>query len=465
MSELIISVAGMRGVVGKTLTLQTVLPYVAAFSHCSPGGSFVITRDSRASGAFFADAIHATLNALGRSTIDGAIAATPTTGFLVRQLNAVGGIQITASHNPSEYNGIKLFSLHGRILSNNEGKKVVEKYNEYAESSPSMPIHWNRYDDIGVRTPFLNLTSGHLAAVTHTIDYDAVREKKYKVLLDANHGAGGLLGEWLLDGLDCQVTVLGQQPSGLFAHQPEPTPDNLVSVCEQVKRLNVDVAFCQDPDADRLAIIDGDGRYIGEEKTVALCVEHLLNTATSSQPHPCKRTLGPIVINCATSRMSEDIAKKYDVPVYRSAVGEANVVDLMLAKKAMFGGEGNGGPIDPKVGYVRDSFVGMAHILDAMARTEKTIAQLADMLPQYSLAKRKTTVRSEDIPKYLDRVAEAYKQFPTDRLDGVRIDCGDAWVLLRGSNTEPIIRFFAEAPTDERANQLCDEIEALLAKP
>ncbi len=454
MSELIISVSGLRGIIGETLNPVVAGAYVRAFSSCCPPGPFVVTRDSRPSGAVLADAIHSVLNSTGRPTIDAAAAATPTTGILIRHLHAAGGIQISASHNPIEYNGIKLFSADGRVVPKPQGQKVLDAY----QTGKAV---WVGHDKLGYRTVCKDTISEHLQAVIRTVDTDAIRERKFKVLLDSNHGAGALLGERLLDTLDCQITVLGGAPNGRFEHIPEPTADNLKTVCDKVRQLGVDVAFCQDPDADRLAIIDGNGRYIGEEYTVALCLDHLLRT-TGNAKHPHRRTKGPIVINCATSRMSEDIAQKYDVPIFRSAVGEANVVDLMLEKKAMFGGEGNGGPIDPKIGFVRDSFVGIAQILDAMAARKKSVAELADELPSYAMVKRKATVELAKVPAMLDKAAAAFSNLPCDRLDGLRIDHGDAWVLLRGSNTEPIIRVFAEAPTEERANALCDDVENVL---
>ncbi len=454
MSEPIISVSGLRGIVGESLNPLVAGMYALAFSASTPPGPFVITRDSRPSGAVLADVVHALLNSAGRPTVDAAVAATPTTGILIRQLRAAGGIQISASHNPIEYNGIKLFSAEGRVVPKNLGQQVLERYREHQ-------VDWVRHDRLGFRSTCKNTISEHQMLVSKTVDVDAIRRCKFKILLDSNHGAGALLGERLLDVLDCQVTLLGGAPDGRFAHLPEPTADNLRSVGEKVRELGVDVAFCQDPDADRLALIDAAGRYIGEEYTLAICLEHLLRTASEGKhPHPRKK--GPVVINCASSRMSEDITKKYGVPLFRSAVGEANVVDLMLEKNAMFGGEGNGGPIDPEVGFVRDSFVGIAQVLDAMAARNQPLANLADELPRYAMVKRKATVELEKVPTLLDKAATAFKHLPCDRLDGLRIDHGDAWVLLRGSNTEPIIRVFAEAPTEERANRLCDEVEAAL---
>lgn len=446
MSEPIISVAGLRGTIGNALNPDVAMRYAAAFSETSPEGLFVITRDSRPTGAMLANAIHAALNGIGRSTLDAGIAATPTLGILIRQYNAAGGIQISASHNPSEFNGMKLFSTEGRVIPKEPGSRVLE---QYKVGKP----RWTTHERIGHFAICPDATAAHLDAVLKTVNVEAIARRNFKVLLDVNHGAGAILGAKLLKHLNCNVTILGEEPTGEFLHTPEPTAENLTSVCEIVKSAGVDIAFCQDPDADRLAIIDGNGRYIGEEYTVALCMDHVFR---SGGKH------GPMVINCATSRMCEDIAQKYNVPIYRSAVGEANVVGLMLEKGAVFGGEGNGGPIDPAVGYVRDSFVGMVQILDAMTTTEKPVAELADSVPSYALVKRKMTVELSKVPAILEKVASSFKHLPNDRSDGLRIDHGDAWVLLRGSNTEPIIRIFAEAPTAERANLYCDEIEALM---
>ena len=455
MSEPIITVAGLRGVIGEALNPDVAMRYAAAFSATCPEGDFVITRDSRPTGKLLADAIHAALNAVGRSTLDGEVAATPTTGILIREHNAAGGIQISASHNPSEYNGMKLLSAEGRCITNEHGLRVLELYKT---SKPQ----WGTHENVGTQWYFSDRIKNHIEAILNTINVTAIAKQRFKVLLDANHGAGAVLGVPLLLRLNCKITILGEDQDGEFAHPPEPTAENLTSVCKKVANGDYDIAFCQDPDADRLAVIDGNGRYIGEEYTVALCMNHIYHQIRAATG--MSRKLGPMVINCATSRMCEDIAKKYDVPIFRSAVGEANVVDMMLEKEATFGGEGNGGPIDPAVGYIRDSFVGMAQILDAMVMTGKTIAELADALPKYAMVKRKleTADGGRQTTELLDKVAHSFKHLPCDRMDGLRIDHGDAWVLLRGSNTEPIIRIFAEAPTAERAEKLCDEIERLV---
>jgi phosphomannomutase len=234
-------------------------------------------------------------------------------------------------------------------------------------------------------------------------------------------------------------------------HPPEPTAENLAGVRQQVTAAGADVGFCQDPDADRLAIIDERGHYIGEEYSLAICLDHVL-----------AQRKGPVVTNCATSRMSEDLAKKYGVPFRRSAVGEANVVDAMLAADAVFGGEGSGGPIDPRVGLVRDSFAGMALVLAAMASRNQPISALAGSLPRYEIVKRTASLAPGKLTAALAAVEGRFSDARADRLDGLRLDWPDRWLIVRGSNTEPIVRIIAEAPTaaaaEELARQACDVV-------
>ncbi|MEM7314416.1 MAG: phosphoglucosamine mutase [Planctomycetota bacterium] len=355
MSQLIISVSGLRGIVGETLTPNVAANYVAAFANHLDDGPVVVTRDGRATGRMLADAIRAALCAVGRDVLDADVAATPTTGRLVRQYKAAGGIQISASHNPPPYNGIKLFGSEGRVVPATIGDQVLKSYQ--AESFP-----WKPHDALGSVTELEDTTSDHLNAVLGIVDLEKIRSCSFPVLLDSNHGAGSVLGGKLLAALGCNVTILGDTPNGQFAHTPEPTADNLKGVAAEITKLGAKVGFCQDPDADRLALIDENGRYVGEEYTVAACMDHILQTRK-----------GAVVTNCSTSRMSQDLAEKYGVPFFRSKVGEANVADLMKAENAVFGGEGNGGPIDPQIGYIRDSFVGMAIVLDSMAKTGKPL--------------------------------------------------------------------------------------------
>ena len=439
MSELIISVSGLRGIVGAELTAEVAVRYVEAFTRELPPGPVVVARDSRLSGPMLAEAVRTAIAGAGREAIDAGIAATPTTGVLVQHHQAAGGIQISASHNPPQYNGLKLFSAVGRVIPADEGERVREHYNRHETD-------WHAADQVGVVHACQDPHGEHLRRVLDVVDVPKIKARRFNVLLDANHGAGGLLGRMLLEALGTEVTILGESADGLFEHPPEPLAENLLSVSDAVRKVGADIGFCQDPDADRLAVIDETGRYLGEESTLALCADHLL-----------RQRPGPVVTNCSTSRMTEDIAERYNVPFFRSKVGEANVVDAMLAHKAILGGEGNGGVIDPRIVLVRDSFVGMALLLDAMASRDLRISQLADELPQYAIEKTKFRLATDKLPAAYAALAEHFGDATADRLDGLRLDWPGKWLLIRPSNTEPIVRVIAEAADPAEAQRLCAE--------
>ncbi len=457
-SPLIISVSGLRGEIGVTLTPDVAIRYALAYSKSVESSDpFVIAYDGRRSGSMFADAICSALNAVGRTTLYAGVAATPTVGVLVRQFKAAGGIQISASHNPRQFNGLKLFSSEGRVIPKKEGEKVLEVYKQ-SENAPMGMGGWVDVEKLGDRVLIEDSTVAHMEAVLKTVDVDLIRSKKYRVLLDSNNASGSLLGKRLLEALGCDVVICGDTPNGNFLHTPEPTVDNLQSVFNKIGEAGACVGFCQDPDADRLALVDENSRYIGEEYTTAICAKNRLQKASATGEK------GPfnLVINCASSRMSLDIAEEFGGKCYRSPVGEANVVDLMKAKNAIYGGEGNGGPIDPAVGFVRDSFVGMAQTLEFMARNDKPLSLLADEIQGYAIVKRKVGLPEGGFQKIVDLLTDAFANEEKNTEDGIRIDWENAWVLARPSNTEPIARIIAEAPTVERANELCDRVEKIM---
>ncbi|HWC90510.1 MAG TPA: phosphoglucosamine mutase [Pirellulales bacterium] len=446
MREPIISVSGLRGIVGESLSPEIAMRYATAWAALAPQGDVVLTRDGRASGPMLADAIRNALVVCGRSVIDAGVAATPTTGVLIRHFEAAGGIQISASHNPPQYNGMKLFSPEGRVISAAAGAHVISRYHSGQVDSVGQP-------GLGRVRTCDDSTTAHLDSVCRLVEVDRIRRHRFRVVLDANHGAGSLLGRRLLEHLGCQVTLLGEPPDGQFEHPPEPTAENLAGVLKQIPDAKAAVGFCQDPDADRLAIIDEQGMWLGEEYTLALCVDHVL-----------RERRGPIVTNCSTSRMSEDLAARYGVPFFRSAVGEANVTEAMWLHRAVFGGEGNGGPIDPRVGLVRDSFVGMALVLAAMAGRDMQVSQLAAELPRYEIVKTRIELPSEKVSPALAALEGRYPEATKDRLDGLRLDWPGKWLLVRASNTEPIVRAIAEAPTAAEAQKLCDEAASVMTK-
>ncbi|MFO0939728.1 MAG: phosphoglucosamine mutase [Pirellulales bacterium] len=440
MSEPIISVSGLRGTIGDQLTPLVAARYAAALAATLPKGTVVIGRDGRSSGSMLAAVVSATLQAHGLDVADLGPASTPTVGVQVRALKAVGGIQISASHNPKEYNGLKLFGSDGRVLSKHLGENVLSGYRNNAH-------RWVNVDNLGKPVHVADPHAVHLGKVLDTVDVDLIRSKKFRVVLDSNHGAGGILGARLLQELGCDFTVLGLEPNGQFWHKPEPLAENLVEVANRVRHEKADVCFCQDPDADRLAVIDENGHFIGEELTLALCLLQSL---------PSIKTAGYVVTNCATSSVSKFVAEKFGHKLLQSAVGEANVADCMIANAAVFGGEGNGGPIDPAVGYVRDSFVGMARILCLLAQTGQTVSQHVASLPPLAMVKDKVTLDGSELPRLFEKLIAGMPGAQVSRMDGLKLEWPDRWLLVRGSNTEPIVRFIAEAPTTELARQLCD---------
>jgi phosphomannomutase len=454
---LIVSVSGLRGIVGDSLTPEVAVRYVAAFAETLPPGPIVIGRDGRTSGPLLAAALTEHLTRSGRDVIDCGIAATPTVGIVVRQERAAGGVQISASHNPAPYNGLKLFSAEGRVLPATAGAEVLRRFQMPA--AVAEPAGQSVTKSGTVRQ--IDGGPAHIALVAKTIDVEAIRRRRPRVWLDAGHGAGSRVARPLLEHLGCEVVVEGGEPDGLFEHTPEPTADNLADMLPRIRLEHADIGFFQDPDADRLAIATADGRYIGEEATLGLAVQAVL-----------AKTPGPIVVNCSTSGMAAMIAAKHGVPCHVSAVGEANVVDAMLASGAILGGEGNGGVIDPRVVLVRDSFVAMALVLERMCTAGGadhglvSIESLAQSLPKLVMKKTKIDLSPETrgpaLAAALDRIGLAFPEAQASRLDGLRLDWKGGWLLVRASNTEPIVRIVAEAADAAAVDEAIQKATAAL---
>ncbi len=447
---LIVSVSGLRGVVGSTLTPGVATRYAAAFAATLPPGPIVIGRDGRTHGPLFAAALRDFFVASGRDVIDCGIAATPTVGIVVREERAAGGIQISASHNPSQYNGLKLFSAAGRVLPAADGARVLARFHALPDRVEATGAVRGRVRDV-------DGGPAHVRLVAATVDVEAIRRRRPRVWLDAGHGAGSRGARLLFEHLGCEFTIAGGEPDGLFEHPPEPTAENLAAMLPQIRHQHADVGFFQDPDADRLAIATADGRYIGEEATLALCVEAVL-----------AKTPGPIVVNCSTSGMAAAIAARYGVPCHVAAVGEANVVDAMLTHGAVLGGEGNGGVIEPRVVLVRDSLVAMALVLERLA-TGGTIDAMAHGLPQRIMKKTKIDltpdVQGPGLAAALERIERAFPHARASRLDGLRLDVSGGWLLVRASNTEPIVRLVAEGETEAIVDDALLRARAALQAP
>ena len=443
-SELIVSVSGIRGVVGEGLTAEATARFAAAYGAFVNGGRVVLSRDGRPSGEMLRHAVVAGLTAAGCVVEDIGIAPTPTCGFAVRFLNAAGAIQITASHNPAPWNGLKMFGPDGAVLSADAGREVKRLY----ESGEFARATW---DAIGtVRVP-PDVHAEHAKVVLDQVSVARIAGQGFRVYLDANAGAGGPLGTKVLNDLGCAVVQNECEPTGRFAHEPEPIPAHLADIAPWVPQTESAVGFVLDPDSDRLALIDEKGECVSEEATLALAVKFRL-----------REERGPVVINMSTSRMTDDVARAAGCVCFRSAVGEANVVGRMREVGAVIGGEGNGGVIDPRVGWVRDPFIGMAQILSLMATEQKPLSQLVAELPRYAMLKTKFTVPREKLPAALDAVQARWPDAHANFDDGLRLDGADWWLHVRGSNTEPVVRVIAEAPTAEGAQRLCDEAGAVV---
>ncbi len=450
---LMMSVSGVRGVIGESLTPTLAAELGCAFGTHLRGGIVVVGRDSRPSGPMVQQAVVSGLLATGCRVILLEIASTPAIALLVRQHRAAGGMVITASHNPVIWNGIKFLTSdavdgNGVAPPPQQAERIFDIYHRKAfELADVNRLHEPVQD--------LLAAAAHVDAVLRIVDQKTIASKRFRVVLDSVNGAGGGEGRMLLEKLGCDVAHINAEPTGQFAHTPEPLAENLTQLCTVVREQNAAAGFAQDPDADRLAIVDEAGRYIGEEYTLALAAKYMFRA------HP-----GPAAANLSTSRMIDDLAAEAGPPccVYRSAVGEANVVETMRINKCTIGGEGNGGVIDPRVVPVRDSLVAMALTLQLMTDTGRSIGELVATIPRYTMVKQKFECSKERIAAVLDAVRRRYAAEKINDSDGVRIDFPDGWVHVRGSNTEPIIRIIAEAPTQERCESLLQDSRMLVTE-
>jgi len=449
-AALMISVSGVRGVIGQTMTPTLAMEFGQAFGHflrqTVPSDKplrVAIGRDTRPSGPMVLSALTAGLLSVGVNVVDVGIATTPSVALMGRFLGTAASIVITASHNPIIWNGIK-FLRHDGIAFPPEQAAAIKAAWE-ARAGELQPI-----ENIGHLQTDSRVHAHHVQTVLPLVDVKAIVSRHFRVVLDSVNGAGCIGTPMLLGKLGVEMVHLNGEATGHFAHIPEPTKENLTDLCAQVKRHKAAVGFAQDPDADRLAIVDELGNYIGEEYTLALGTYARL----LSKP-------GPVVANLSTSRMVDDIAAKFGCTVYRTPVGEANVAGKMKDVNAVIGGEGNGGLIDLRVGPVRDSFLAIAMTLDLMTRTGKTISQLVAELPRYAMLKTKFECTRAQADALVVKAKNALSQERIDTQDGVRVDFADGWVHVRPSNTEPIARVIAEAKTPERAQELVALIEAL----
>lgn len=435
-----VSVSGVRGIVGESLTTSLISDFSSSFGEYVGGGRVVVGRDTRPSGKMIENAVIAGLLAVGAQPVVIGIVPTPTVQIIVDELNANGGIAITASHNTEEWNALKFIGKSGIFLNHIEAAELLDIYNQPDISYASERNYRNmRFINKGFEF--------HKKRIFKNINTEKIKKSKLKVLVDCCNGAGAYYSESFLRSLGCEVQCLNDEKDGIFRRKPEPTAENLTVLCEKMKNEDFDIGFAQDPDADRIVVIDSDGVPAGEQYSLILAAEHIL----SKNP-------GKVVANIQTSKALEHIVEKHNSEIIHSKVGEINVTGKMLKVDAVLGGEGgSGGIIWPKVHPCRDSFTGMALILEMLAERNCGIKEILKDIPRYYSSKIKVPCSSEKAMRVVRNLRKKYKDLSPNTIDGLRLDWQDAWVLIRPSNTEPVMRVNAESLSEQRADEICAE--------
>jgi phosphomannomutase len=435
-----ISVSGVRGVVGESLTPTLLARFAQAFGTYVGRGAIVIGRDTRTSGEMVRRAVVAGLLSTGCRVIDLDVCPVPTVQLMVRRRAARGGIAITASHNPAEWNALKFVNAAGLFLTSAQARQLLDIYHqgEYVKVPGA---------EMGSVEPSSVALDMHIKAIMDALGSLPARARKLRVVVDSCNGAGSIVAPRLVKALGAEVIEINTTPDGLFPRGAEPVPENLGALCNAVRERGADVGLAQDMDADRLAVVDERGEPIGEELTLVLATRQVL----AHEP-------GAVVANLATTQVLDAVVHGFGCHIFRSKIGEANVAEEMQRRGAVVGGEGNGGVIYPRINFARDSLVGMALILHLLASTGRTVSELVNEQPRSFMLKEKLACRSDRIGKVLKKVRGEYARHPQDLRDGVRVTLPGGWLLVRGSNTEPIIRLVAEAESEERAREMILEL-------
>ncbi len=459
-----LSVSGCRGIVGESLTPDVVARFTGSFVGFlleQPGATkrptIVLAGDGRRGAESVRHAAIAGLIAAGARVVDLHVATTPTVGVMVDHLSADGGIVLTASHNPAQWNGVKCLIAHPKGAHAPPATLAARIIERFRDNAPALASHDTQGEAATDETSARVHVDRVLAAVDRVVPVDRIRARGFRVAVDCVNASGSEAARLLLDDLRCHTTMLNADRSGVFPHPPEPTRENLASLSAAAKAAKADVCFAQDPDADRLAVLDEHAEYIGEEYTLVL--------ACMAVAHGHRAPV--FAANLSTSRMIDDLAQRANGRVLRTPVGEANVVSAMLEHNALIGGEGNGGVIWQDVCLIRDSIASMALVLALLAREQRPLSAVLKEIPPYVIDKRKCPVRPGLADAASDALASHFKGALLDRQDGLRIDLdpqgpGAAWLHVRASNTEPILRLIAEARTADRAAALLADAERVI---
>ena len=450
-SQLMVSVSGVRGRVGQGLTPEVIARFAAAFGAYAlkrgPGKTVVIGRDSRVSGPMFVRAATAGLMSAGCDVVDVGIVPTPSVQLSVEDLHAAGGLAVTASHNPIEWNALKFIGPSGMFLDAGEGAEM----RAFLEGEPPRA----QWADLGTVTTDDGAVDRHLERILRIpfLDVELIRSKRFHVALDCVRGAGGTIFPRLLDALGCTVDAINLETDGRFPREPEPVAENLGELEALVARSGAVVGLATDPDVDRLSLVSEKGSAIGEDYTLALASTLVL-----------RHRPGAVVTNLSTSRLLDDVAERGGTTLVRAAVGEINVARRMQAENATIGGEGNGGVILPDVHLTRDAPVAAALILQLLAETGRPLSELAAEIGRYEIVKEKLPRPAQPLDAVYDDLARRFPEAEADRQDGLRLSWAEkkSWAHLRPSGTEPIVRIICEAPTRAEANELVAALRAAL---
>jgi phosphomannomutase len=451
--SLIISISGIRGTIGglcgHNLTPPDIVKFTSAYGtyikNKQVGNTIVVGRDARLSGQLVAGLVNSTLISLGFDVIDLGLSTTPSVELAVTELKAAGGIIITASHNPKQWNALKLLNNFGEFLDADEAEEVIKLAN-------SQEFAYASINEIGeIHHQHGGYIDQHIQRILELplVDVEAIRAKNFSIVVDAVNSTGGIAVPKLLQALGVeQITQINCDPTGNFAHNPEPLPENLSELSQTVKSIKADLGISVDPDVDRLAIVCENGEMFGEEYTLVAVAQYVL-----------QNTPGNTVSNMSSTRALKDVTEKAGMQYTASAVGEINVVKQMKATNAIIGGEGNGGIIYPEIHYGRDALVGIALFLSHLAKIGKKPSTYRSSLPNYVISKNKISIEdNQDIDYILQKIQEKYKRYPINTIDGVKIEFDEEWVHLRKSNTEPIIRIYAESKSQTTADNLAKKI-------
>jgi phosphomannomutase len=450
--DLMVSVSGVRGRVGPSMTPELIAGVAAAFGAWlrkeGHDGPVIMGRDSRTSGPMFGRSVLAGLQSVGVDVIDVGIVPTPTVLLAVDHHDAAGGIAVTASHNPAEWNALKLVSAEGMFL---DGAASLA-FREYLRTMDPPRATW---DELGEVTSDPGAVDRHIGAILELpqIDRAALERRGLKVALDCVRGAGGVIMPRLLEDLGCEVVAIHTEPDGYFPRDPEPTADSLAELCALVRDSGADIGLAVDPDVDRLSLVDEEGTPLGEDLTLALAAAVVL-----------RETPGPVVTNLSTSRVVEDVAEDYEATLIRAPVGEINVARRMQEEGAVVGGEGNGGVILPDLHLTRDAPVAAALVLQYLCDARTKMSRAAADWPTYSIVKRKVEFPREQLDAAYGALSEDFAADEEDRTDGLRLAWTSerAWLHVRPSGTEPVVRLIAEAPDEDRANALIGRASDIL---